>query len=381
MQYRNLNLERLQAFAPERKLIDKENIYNAFLGLSDALQKGANAYTLNEIYQLSPEEQQRKMAEYRAYKDDFSGFDNIEQAKLRQAEMNALKEQQRADKEYENAIVQRDKERSYNALTREYDVLTNELLNNMNKFNSENVNSPYRVNNKEDINNKEVQFRFLQEQDTGLLQRFITNLTEKEKLEYEPKNVRAKAEDVFGLEKIDRAETKRAETKTYSTEDVEENADKQSIINIDKFEFERPNEIETYLKNPKYQSEQGFTDDQKNKIKKYIKENYKSYNNKVIIDDLSEDEINKINKDIGFNTITQAEVDKLKKRAEEKETEKKVAKAIRENLTLFNAPEGYTDKQVIEWAIEIAPKRDQTVGVALNKIFETYNYIIKERGK
>lgn len=322
MQYRNLNLDKLQAFAPERKLIDKENIYNAFLGLGDALQKGADAYTLNKIYQLSPEEQQRKVAEYRAYKGDFSGFDNIEQAKLRQAEVNALKEQQRADKESENAIVQRDKERSYNALTREYDVLTNELLNKMNEFNDKNSNSSYR-----DINNKNVQFRFLQDQDTGLLQRFITNLTEKEKLEYEPKNVRAKAEDVFGLEKSDRAETKRAETKTDSTVDVEENAEEQSKINVDDYVFERPNEIKTYLENSSYQSDQGLTDDQKNKLKGYITKNYKLYNNKVIIDGLSEDEINKI-KNVGFDTITQAKVNKSKNQAKVNENNKTIAKRL-----------------------------------------------------
>lgn len=319
MQYRNLNLDKLQAFAPERKLIDKENIYNAFMGLGDALQKGADAYTLSKIYQLSPEEQQRKMAEYRAYKGDFSGFDNIEQAKLRQAEMNALKEQQRVDKENENAIVQRDKERSYNALTREYDVLTNELLNNMKKFNDENVNSPYR-----EYNNKNVQFRFLQEQDTGLLQRFITNLTEKEKLDYEPKNDRAKAEDVFGLEKSDRAEIK-----TDSAEDVGENAEKQSKFNVDNYVFERPNEIKTYLENSSYQSEQGLTEDQKNKLKGYITKNYKLYNNKVIIDGLPEDEVNKI-KDVGFDTITQAEVNKLKNQAKVKENNKTIAKRLEE---------------------------------------------------
>lgn len=318
MQYRNLNLDKLQAFAPDRKMIDKENIYNAFLGLGDALQKGADAYTLNKIYQLSPEEQQRKMAEYRAYKGDFSGFDNIEQTKLRQAEMDALKEQQRLDEEDENAKVQRDKEHSYNALTREYDVLTNKLLNNMKKFNRENSDTSYR-----DWNNIEVQIKFLKEQDTGLLQDFITNYTEKEKLGYEQKNGRATIEDVFGLKKSDSSDLKRAEDKVDSgggggdsgAEDKVDSGGEEIIV--DDFTFDTSEEIQKYLENENYKTNRGLTDDRKEKMKKYItnSKKYKLYKDKVIKDDLSDDEINKI-ENIGFVTITQEDVDKLKKQAE-----------------------------------------------------------------
>ncbi len=337
MQYRNLNLDKLQAFAPERKLIDKENIYNAFLGLGDALQKGADAYVLNKIYQLSPEERQRKMAEYRAYKGDFSGFDNIEQTKLRQAEMNALKEQQRADKENENAIVQRDKELSYNALTREKDVLRNKLLNNMRKYNDENSDKTYR-----DINDKEIQIRFLKEQDTGLLQEFLTNYNETVKLGHESKNVGATIEDVFGLEKSDRAEPTTEESKEEDPK--KEDPKKEDIINIDGFAFDRPNDMEEYLKNPRYQSKQGLTKDQKNKIKEYIPEIYNLYNGKVIIDGLSKDEIKKI-KDVGFDTITQKEVDKSKKQAEVK----KIYNTIAEDLVKGNFGKRMTDESDIAY--------------------------------
>ena len=370
MQYRNLNLDKLQAFAPERKLIDKENIYNAF-GAWRRFTKGADAYTLSKIYQLSPDEQQRKMAEYRAYKGDFSGFDNIEQAKLRQAEMNALKEQQRADKENENAIIQRDKERSYNALRREHDVLTNELLNNMNKFNRENPNSPYR-----DINNKNVQLKFLQEQDTGLLQRFLTNLTEKEKLEYKPEIVRAKAEDIFGLEKSDRAETKTAETKTDSTEDVEEKSKESRSFVVDKnFSFDTDKAKEEYIFNDNWKaSKDGLTDTQKKTLKDYVLTKFVNFNGRIISDDLTKNEKEKLS-DIGLSFITKAEVDASRERAKVNKNNETIAKRLEDKG--FPKPMANESNEDYIKRMEEKFKNDKQFYAELTKII---NSVINQQG-
>ena len=295
MQYRNLNLDKLQAFAPGRKLIDKENIYNAFLGLGDALQKGADAYTLNKIYQLSPEDQQRKMAEYRAYKGDFSGFDNIEQAKLRQAEMNALKEQQRADKEEEEVERERVKSVNYWGIQNDKNVIMSELLKQMREYNSQNANSEYT-----DLSDKKTRLKFMQDQAPDLLSKLSAELVQEKMLNFKP--------ELSSESELDFLDKGAREVKEKSKEI-------RSFVVDKNFSFDADKAKEDYIFNDNWKaSKDGLTDTQKKTLKDYVLTKFVNFNGRIISDDLTKNEKEKLS-DIGLSFITKAEVDASRERA------------------------------------------------------------------
>lgn len=298
MQYRNLNLDKLQAFAPERKLIDKENIYNAFMGLGDALQKGVDAYKLNKIYQLSPEEQQRKMAEYRAYKGDFSGFDNIEQTKLRQAEMNALKEQQRADKEEEEAERERVKSVNYFGIQNNKNVIMSELLKQMREYNAQNANSEYT-----DLSDKKTRLKFMQDQAPDLLSKLSAELVQEKMLNFKPKF--SSESELDFLDKV-------------APEIKEKSKESRSFVVDKNFSFDADRAKDEYIFNDNWKaSKDGLTDTQKKTLKDYVLTKFVNFNGRIISDDLTENEKEKIS-DIGLSFITKAEVDASRKRAKRK---------------------------------------------------------------
>jgi|SRR5690554_540569 len=366
MQYRNLNLDKLQAFAPERKLIDKENIYNAFLGLGDAFQKGVDAYTLNEIYQLSPDEQQRKMAEYRAYKGDFSGFDNIEQAKLRQAEMNALKEQQRADKEEEEAKREREDFKTIHELEVDNARIIG-LLRQSRRENSDGYIQ--RLDLETYAREYALELFALLENNNYKLKELGGNVT--------PLTPQIYKEGV---------EASVPERKTEGNSESGSIESYQKLKSLDlNVEGNRDEVLKSdwdYIKN--------LETDKVKKLHDYIDEQLKPSDKYILDTDLKEvlDKYpNKYLKDYiekKYEVETQQErnnrTSEAEKKAKAKETEKNVATAIKNKPALFgNAPTGYTDKQVIEWAIEKAQKRDPSVGNTLNKIFNDYG--LKDRGK
>ena len=295
MQYRNLNLDKLQAFAPERKLIDKENIYNAFLGLGDTLQKGADAYTLSKIYQLSPEEQQRKMAEYRAYKGDFSGFDNIEQTKLRQAEMNALKEQQRVDKEEEEDERERVKSVNYWGIQSNKNVIMSELLKQMREYNSQNANSEYT-----DLSDKKTRLKFMQDQAPDLLSKLSAELVQEKMLNFKPKF--SSESELDFLDKV-------------APEIKEKSKESRSFVVDKNFSFDADRAKEEYIFNDKWEvSKDGLTDTQKKTLKDYVLTKFVNFNGRIISDDLTKNEKEKLS-DIGLSFITKAEVNASRERA------------------------------------------------------------------
>lgn len=308
MQYRNLNLDKLQAFAPERKLIDKENIYNAFMGLGDALQKGADAYTLNKIYQLSPEEQQRKMAEYRAYKGDFSGFDNIEQTKLRQAEMNALKEQQRADKEEEEAESERVKSVNFWGIQNNKNVIMSELLKQMREYNAQNASSEYT-----DLSDKKTRLKFMQEQAPDLLSKLSAELVQEKMLNFKPE---------FSSEsELDFLDKGAPEVKEKSNES-------RSFIVDKNFSFDADRAKEEYIFNDNWEvGKDGLTDAQKKTLKDYVLTKFVNFNGRIISDDLTKNEKEKLS-DIGLSFITQAEVNASREKAKINKINETIAKRL-----------------------------------------------------
>ena len=363
MQYRNLNLDKLQAFAPERKLIDKENIYNAFLGLGDALQKGADAYTLNKIYQLSPDEQQRKMAEYRAYKGDFSGFDNIEQAKLRQAEMNALKEQQRIDKEKEEETRKRENFKTIHEL----------------KVDNARIIGLLRQGKRENPDG------YIQRLDLDVYAReyapelFALLENNNYKLKELGGNVIPLTPQIYkkGVE-VSVPEIKTSGNSVIGSNDSNQVLDQDGLKNLDL--SSRVNRDEVFKSDLNYIDILG--DDKVKKLHYYINEQLKP-KGKYILDTDLEKVLNKypnehLKKYIEDNYKVETQQDRnnriseAKKKEKLKETEKKVADAIKDNTDLFGrCSEDYTNKQVIDWAKKT---KDLEAQDKLNEIFNNYGY-------
>lgn len=361
MQYKDLKLDRIEAFAPVPKQIDKQNYKDMAEALMNLGARGADAYASYKINQIPMgKKRDLALAEYQLLRhQDPSALQKIEERRYedywRDRQENVQREmleQSRAEAEAELKKEiekkRREDEITYNDIIRQRSVLNNDLTNAMKDYNKANASTTTFKN----IYDPDTRIRFLREQNTELLNKINENKTLELRLDFKPKEVEVRDDDIRDSVKVKDVknvdiplETGDAPSESGGTNQESKN----ETEDISDMSFDSDDKRNWYLKNKNDlrrlndAQKRQFTDD-------YIKNSYKFYGKKIISDGLGEKEKERLGKEFGYKFITEKEKDEAIKKAEaKKQTEllKKQKKAV-ENVSPGIKWRG-TFKATLEW--------------------------------
>ena len=327
MQYKDLQLDRIQAFAPVPKQIDKQNYKDMAEALMNLGARGADVYASYKINQIPMgKERDLALAEYQLLRhQDPSALQRIEERRYddywRDRQENVQREmleQLRAEAEEELRREAEEKRRedeiTYNDIIRARSALNDELTKAMNEYNSANASTTDYI----DVYDTNTRYRFLKKHANELLNKFNENKTQEERLGFKPKEVKnVDIRDSVKVKDVDEGDI------LQETGDSTEQESKIEPIDISKMVFDSTDKREWYLTNEDVPLSI-LTDEQKTPFKDHIKNKYKFYGDKIISDGLGEKEKEKL-KQFGYKFITKADMNKAIK-AQNAEAQKKQLK-------------------------------------------------------
>lgn len=351
MQYKDLQLDRIQAFAPVPKQIDKQNYKDMAEALMNLGASGADAYASYKINQIPMgKERDLALAEYQLLRhQDPSALQKIEERRYedywRDRQENVQREmleQSRAEAEEElkkeAEKKRREDEITYDAIIRQRSLLNHKLTNAMNEYNKANA-STTTFNT---IHDPDTRKRFLIEIDTDLFNDFNDNISQEKRLGFKPEEVEVRDDDIRNSVKVKDVENVNIPQMTGDThsESGETNQDSENKpTDISKMIFDNDEKRNWYLKNE--DEDLGIlNDDQKKQFtdSDHIKKNYKFYDGKIISDGLGEKEKERLGKQFGYKFITEKEKDQAinaQKAVDDKKLKEIQKKAVEEIIPLF----------------------------------------------
>ncbi len=318
MQYKDLQLDRIQAFAPVPKQIDKQNYKDMAEALMNLGARGADAYASYKINQIPMgKERDLALAEYQLLRhQDPSALQRIEERRYddywRDRQDKTQREmllQSRAEAEealrLENEKKQREDEITYDEIIKERSLLNHKLTNAMNAYNSANASTTTFKN----VYDPETRIRFLKEIDTDLLNDFNTNKIRELRLGYVPKEVKnVDIRDSVKVKDVKNDDIPQETGDTHSESGGTEQESKNKTIDISGMLFDNADDRVWYLTSEDVPVSR-LSDAQKKQFSDHIKDNYDFYGEKIISDKLGEKEKEKLEQ-FGYKFITEAEKNK-----------------------------------------------------------------------
>lgn len=374
MQYKNLQLDRIQAFAPVPKQIDKQNYKDMAEALMNLGARGADVYASYKINQIpAGKERDLALAEYQLLRhQDPSALQKIEERRYEDYWRDRQENVQREMLEQSRAEAEAESKREDFNTRHKLEVDNTRIIGLLRQGRRENPDINIQNLDLETYARKHEPELFAQlETNNHILKTLggnVTSLTPqiyKKGVEVSVPEIKTSGNSMSGsyesYQMLKNLDFKNLDYKIKGNRDAVFKSDFDYISNLDDVQVKI---LHDYIDKQLNPSGKYILDTDKDKVlNKYPNEHLKEY-----IDNNYKVETQKERKTRQSNET---------KKEKEKETEKNVANAIRKNTSLFGiAPDGYTNKQVIDWAKDKVQKGkiDKGAQKKLDEIFNTYKY-------